>query len=237
MNSLIVFVKAPVPGKVKTRLQMPLSAPQAARVYEAFVRDTVDCARRSGGAAVSVAYEPHPKRPDLTWLEDSPPWFPQADGDLGARLIAAFDRAFRAGAEKVVVIGSDCPDLDPDILRQALARLDDAEVVLGPAEDGGYYLVGLRAPKPHLFMKMEWSNAFVFERTLERLRLRGESFAVLPERADVDTFGDLKSLSRRICGRESAALHTRAAIEDLILEDLFRMPVGEGVNPWTGDSK
>lgn len=237
MNSLIVFVKAPVPGKVKTRLQIPLSAAQVARVYEAFVRDTVSCARNVGEAAVSIAYEPHPKRPDLAWLEDAPAWFRQAEGDLGARLISAFDQAFRAGAKKVVVIGSDCPDLEPDILRQALARLDDTEVVLGPAEDGGYYLVGLRAPKPHLFTKMEWSNAFVFKRTLERMRLRGESFSLLPARADVDTFGDLKSLARRIYGGESAAMHTRAAIEDLIIEDLFRMPVGEGVNPWTGGSK
>lgn len=234
MNALIVFVKAPVPGKVKTRLQMPLSALQTARVYEAFVRDTVDCARRSGEAAVSIAYEPHPKRPDLTWLEDSPPWFPQADGDLGARLIAAFDRAFRAGASKVVVIGSDCPDLPPEILNQAFACLDEAQAVLGPAADGGYYLVALRAPIPHLFTKMEWSGAEVLSHTLERLRLRGDSFQLLPLRSDIDTFGDFKSLARRLYSGESIAPHSRAAIQDLIIEDLFKMPVGEGVDPWTG---
>lgn len=234
MNALIVFVKAPVPGKVKTRLQMPLSALQAARVYEAFVQDTVDCARRSGKAAVSVAYEPHPKRPDLTWLENSPPWFPQADGDLGARLIAAFDRAFRGGASKVVVIGSDCPDLDPDILRETFAHLDDVQAVLGPAEDGGYYLVGLRAPMLHLFTKMGWSGSEVLKHTLGRLRLRGESFRLLPIRSDVDTFGDLKALARRLFSGESIAPHSRAAIQDLIIEDLFKMPVGEGVDPWSG---
>lgn len=234
MNALIVFVKAPVPGKVKTRLQMPLSALQTARVYEAFVRDTVDCARRSGEAAVSIAYEPHPKRPDLTWLEDSPPWFPQADGDLGARLIAAFNRAFRAGASKVVVIGSDCPDLTSNILRKAFACLDDAQAVLGPAEDGGYYLVGLREPMPHLFTKMEWSGPEVLERTLDHVRLRDESFRLLPVRSDVDTFDDFKALARRLCSGESVAPHSFAAILDLIDEGLFKMPVGEGVDPWTG---
>ncbi len=237
MNALVVFVKAPIPGKVKTRLQTALSASQAARVYEAFVRDTVACARRTGEAAVSIAYEPHPKRPDLAWLEDSPPWFPQTNGDLGARLISAFERAFRAGASKVVVIGSDCPDLDPGILRQAFARLDDAEVVLGPAEDGGYYLIGLRAPMPHLFTKMEWSGPEVLKRTLDRLRLRGASFRLLPVRSDVDTYGDFKALARRLYRGESSAPHSRAAIQELLIEDLFQMPVGEGVNPWTGGSQ
>jgi rSAM/selenodomain-associated transferase 1 len=227
VNALIVFVKAPVPGRVKTRLRDPLSGPQAARLYEAFVRDAVAGARLCGEAAVSVAYEPHPKRPDLAWLEDAPPWFPQEDGDLGARLIAAFDRGFLAGAGKIVVIGSDCPDLDPAILRQAFARLDDAQAVLGPAEDGGYYLVGLRAPMPHLFTKMTWSDSGVLERTLERLSLRGDSFALLPPRADVDTFDDLKALASRLTAGSAAAPHSREALHQLILKDLLRPPAGD----------
>lgn len=234
MNALIVFVKAPVPGKVKTRLQIPLSEAQVARLYEAFVRDVVRGARRCGAATVSVAYETHPKRRDLTWLEDAPPWFPQADGDLGARLIAAFDRAFRAGAEKVVVIGSDCPDLDPGVLRRAFARLDDVQAVLGPAEDGGYYLIGLRAPMPHLFTKMDWSESTVLKRTLERLRLRGESFRLMPVQSDVDTFGDLKSLARRLAENKAAAPHSREAIYGLIVDDLLRMPVWGGPGPRLG---
>ncbi len=240
MNAIIVFVKAPVPGRVKTRLQVPLSEVQVARLYEAFVRDVVWGARLSGAADVTVAYEAHPKRPDLTWFEDlafpedAPRWFPQAKGDLGARLIAAFDRAFRAGAEKVVVIGSDCPDLDPGILRQAFARLDDVRAVLGPAEDGGYYLIGLRAPMPHLFTKMDWSESTVLKRTLERLRLRGETFRLMPMHSDVDTFGDLKSLARRLAENKAAAPHSREAIYGLIVDDLFRMPVWGGSGPRLG---
>ena len=237
MNRLVVFVKAPVPGKVKTRLQIPLSASQVVRIYEAFVQDTVENARLCGEAAVSIAYEPHPKRPDLTWLENAPAWFRQAEGDLGARLIDAFDRAFRAGASKVVIIGSDCPDLGPDILRQTFARLNDFQTVLGPAEDGGYYLVGLRAPMPHLFKKMEWSEHDVLKNTLDRLRLHGDKFWLMPVRFDVDTFGDLKALAHRLSGQESIAPHSRAAIHDLIVEDLFRMPVGDGLNPWRGRGK
>lgn len=235
MNALIIFVKAPVPGTVKTRLQVPLSGVQAAHMYQAFVRDAVTGARLCGEAAVSVAYEPHPKRPDLNWLEDAPHWFPQAEGDLGSRLIAAFARAFRGGADKVVIIGSDCPDLEPELLRQAFVKLDDAQAVLGPAEDGGYYLIGLRAPMPHLFTKMEWSGPEVLKRTIERLHLRGGSFHLLPMRSDVDTFGDLRSLARRLAVNPSSAPHSREAITLLIAEDLLRMPVGDGINPWTGE--
>lgn len=224
MNSLVIFVKAPVPGKVKTRLQLPLSASQAARVYEAFVRDSVSCARLCAETVLSIAYEPHPKHPDLSWLENAPEWFAQAKGDLGARLIAAFDQAFRAGADKVVVIGSDCPDLDPDILRQAFARLEDAQVVLGPAEDGGYYLIGLRAPMPHLFTNMEWSAPEVLMRTIERLSRRGEAFALLPVRADVDTFGDLQALARRLSAGSIAAPNSRETLHQMILEERLRPP-------------
>lgn len=234
MNSLIVFVKAPVPGKVKTRLQIPLSSSQVAKVYEAFVRDTLECARLCGEAAVSIAYEPHPRRPDLTWLVDAPAWFRQSEGDLGARLIAAFDGAFRAGSSKVVIIGSDCPELSPDLLSQAFARLDDAQAVLGPAEDGGYYLIGLRSPMPHLFERMEWSGPAVLKRTLDRLRQRGDNFRLLPIRSDVDTFGDLKALARRLAAGDAVAPNSREAIHQLILEDLLRMPLGDGISPWTG---
>lgn len=231
MNALIVFVKAPVPGRVKTRLQPPLSGAQAARLYEAFVGDAVASARLCGEAAVEVAYEPHPKRPDLSWLEEAPAWFPQTQGDLGARLIAAFERAFSAGAGKVVVIGSDCPDLEPDILRQAFERLDDAPAVIGPAEDGGYYLIGLSRAMPHLFTKMEWSVGGVLRDTVDRLRLRGDGFRLLPTRRDVDGFADLKSLFNRLQTGESTAPRSREAIRGLIIEDMLNMFVERGLRP------
>lgn len=229
MNSLIVFAKAPVPGKVKTRLSPPLSSDQAARLYTAFVGDVIAGARASGAAAVSVAYEPHRAYPDLRWIEDAPAWFPQTGKDLGARMNAAFAAAFDGGAAKAVIIGSDCPDLDPRILRRAFAHLDEAEVVLGTAEDGGYYLVGLRAPMPSLFSRMEWSTPDVLARTLARLTRKGARFALLPEHADVDTFGDLKALSRRLAAGDGRAPRSYEAIREIIVEDLFRIPV------WTGD--
>lgn len=215
MNALILFAKAPVPGRVKTRLQPALSGEQSSRLYEAFVRDSLASARLCEGVEVSVAYAPLPRRPDVSWLESPPSWFPQADGDLGERLTDAFARAFKAGAAKVVAIGSDCPDLEPAILRRAFEQLDEAEVVLGPALDGGYYLVGLRSAMPHLFTKMEWSTRDVLARTLNRLRLRGETYRLLEPRQDVDTVADLYSLHRRLCSGESSAPRTLAALRGL----------------------
>lgn len=107
-------------------------------------------------------------------------------------------------------------------------------MVLGPAVDGGYYLVGLREPMPHLFTMMEWSGPEVLNHTMERLRLCGDDFRLLPERADVDTFGDLKALAARLASGESAAPHTRGAIHELIVEDLLRIPGGDGLTLRTG---
>lgn len=222
MNSLIVFAKAPVPGKVKTRLCPPLTGEQAARLYTAFAEDVLAGAR-AASAAVSVAYEPHPLYPDLSWLQDAPSWFPQKKGDLGARMAAAFQTAFHAGSSKVVIIGSDCPDLDPDILQDAFLRLNGADAVLGPAEDGGYYLIGLNAPMPGLFTKMEWSIPNVLARTLERLMRRGMRCELLPERVDIDNFADLKALSRRLSAGDGRAAKTHDALRDPIIVELIRL--------------
>ena len=221
MNSLIVFTKAPVPGKVKTRLCPPLSGEQAAQLYRAFVGDVLTGAHASGAATVTLAYETHPDYPDPSWSADSSAWFPQAGGDLGARLIAAFNETFKTELSKTVIIGTDCPDLDPHTLSDAFARLGRADAVVGPANDGGYYLIGLRRPMPHLFIEMEWSGSKVLQSTLERLRLRGMHFERLPLRSDVDTFEDLKALEQRLSETEGRALLSREAIRGLRAQGLF----------------
>ncbi|MDE2489766.1 MAG: TIGR04282 family arsenosugar biosynthesis glycosyltransferase [Elusimicrobia bacterium] len=219
MNALIVFAKAPIPGRVKTRLTPPLSPGQAAELYAAFAADSVAAARACGAAAVSVAYAPEPPFPDLNWLDEAPNWRPQGPGDLGARLTAAFDAAFRGGARKVAIIGSDCPDLPSETLAEAFRRLDGPPAVLGPAVDGGYYLVGLREPRPDLFADMAWSDSGVLERTLARLRASRTPFALLERRADVDTFEDLKALASRLSEPSGRAPRAREALRRLFAAD------------------
>jgi rSAM/selenodomain-associated transferase 1 len=138
-----------------------------------------------------VAFTPADGRPLLeAWLPDGVGYEPQDDGDLGARMAAAIARAHGRGAGKVVVIGTDCPDLTADTVEEAFARLDTADVVLGPALDGGYYLVGVRRPTPEIFAGVPWSAADTLAVTLERARAAGLSVALLAPLRDVDTAAD-----------------------------------------------
>lgn len=214
MNTIVIFVKAPVPGKVKTRLCPPLSHEQAAVLYRAFVRDTLEAARKVARARLEIAYQPDASYPDLSWLEPDAdmPYFVQKGVDLGRKLVHAFEQAFRSGARKTVVLGSDTPHLNPLAIRQAFQLLDGRDLVLGPAADGGYYLVGLKRPVPALFAGVSWSTPRVLRQTLDRAQRRGLSYELLPECRDIDTFADLESLMRPAHGSRIAPRFTCRAL-------------------------
>jgi hypothetical protein len=126
-------------------------------------------------------------------------WFPgeaclpQSGADLGARMSAAFDEAFGSGARRVALVGSDVPRLSRDDIRLALGSLEDHDLVLGPAQDGGYYLVALDARRPALFDGIAWGTASVLAATLEKAAALGLTVRVLEERRDVDTVEDLRA--------------------------------------------
>jgi uncharacterized protein len=143
-------------------------------------------------ARTRVLYTPAWSLPAVTdWLGTEVDYRPQADGDLGRRMERAFATCFDEGFARVVVIGSDLPDLSADLLTEALALLDSHPVVLGPARDGGYWLLGLREPAPYLFEDVPWSTPEVLSVTLARLRERGLEPALLPTLADLDEAADL----------------------------------------------
>lgn len=220
MNRIIVFAKAPVPGRVKTRLCPPLTAEQAAAVYRALALDTLAQARLVRKAVVAIAYDPGTRGHDAGWLaSDDIPVFTQEGPGLGSRLTHAFDHAFRLGASRVLVIGTDCPDLPADCLEEAFAALEHHDAVLGPAHDGGYCLIGLRRPNPAVFLNVPWSTPAVYGRTLERLREEGLSFKELAIRSDVDSWEDLRAF-RKLCaaGKDARWTSTREAFQRL--EDL-----------------
>ncbi|MBI3298906.1 MAG: TIGR04282 family arsenosugar biosynthesis glycosyltransferase [Elusimicrobia bacterium] len=215
MKSVLVFAKAPVPGAVKTRLTPPFSAEQAAGLYRAMAADCLGAAEAVPGARVRVAYQPAPTWPDPSWLKiPAPDWFPQAGADLGRRLAAATEKAFVDGAERVVVIGTDSPQLAPATIEEAFARLAAAPLVLGPAADGGYYLIGLREPAPSLFDDVPWSTAGVLKATQQRAAELHWPVHLLDELEDVD---DAPSLARMLAAVKGAplALRTQTAIADL----------------------
>lgn len=191
---MLVFVRAPERGRVKTRLAAAIGDDAALRVYrrlaEHALRETAALADE--GVQVRVHHTPADAGPVVrAWLGEGPAYLPQAAGDLGARMEDAFARAFAGGAERVVIVGSDLPELSADLLRRAFDALDAHPAVLGPARDGGYYLMGLTRPVPGLFDGIAWSTPQVLAATLERFRAAGIVPAMLETLADVDEAEDL----------------------------------------------
>lgn len=215
MKTTVVFVKAPAPGRVKTRLCPPFTPEQAAALYRAFAADSLSAAESVVGAGAVVAYEPHEDWPDPSWLRTPPPeWFPQEGADLGARLAAATGKAFVDGADRVVVIGSDAPHIPPQLIEEAFGRLATAPLVLGPARDGGYYLVGLREPAPSLFDDIPWSGPDVLKATLARAAELHWTAHLLDALEDVDDAGSLARLLAAVRGT-ALAPRTQTALAQL----------------------
>lgn len=195
--TVALMLKAPVPGRVKTRLAADIGEEEACLAYRRLVEHQI------GQIPVGWRIEVHVDPPDAgavmqAWLGSRPVYVPQPEGDLGVRLTAALNQGATAGTGPVgrfplIFLGGDCPYLDEAALAEAAKSLESHEVVLGPAVDGGYVLIGMNKPHPELFQGIEWSTERVLGQTLERARRAGLSVALLPEREDVD---DLASWNR-----------------------------------------
>lgn len=219
MNRIIVFVKAPLPGLVKTRLCPPLSEIEAARLYRAFARDTLGLAEGVRDATVEVAYAPGEGFENVDWIRARPAVrsFSQQGRDLGERLVHAFGNAFSNGAQKTVVIGSDTPHISSETISTAFSLLDINDAVIGPAQDGGYYLIGLKRARAELFQGISWSTDKVFQETVERARELDVRLARLSTLADIDTFADLTALARRLKDSPvTACPATRLALKQIV---------------------
>jgi hypothetical protein len=209
LPSLLLFARAPVEGKVKTRLVPPLTGPGALRLYHAFLEDAARVYRAPGLWNAVLEAAPDPEDADLARLFASP-WRREAQsgGDLGARLAHAFQRAFTGGASCAVAVGSDHPALPRRSIEEAFAHLSRGRTAsLIPAEDGGYCAIGLSwdAPVGEIFRDIPWSTASAFDATRVRLRQAGISIEVLEAGYDVDRPEDLVRLRRDLSSRDSAA--------------------------------
>ena len=195
-TSIAMLAKAPVAGRVKTRLVPALTPEAAARV----ARGCLEISIRRFVPAVPAPFTLFVEgTSDAELLELAAsvrvPIVPQAGADLGARLRAAFAALRAGGADATIAVGSDSPTLDPARIREAVVALESHQAVLGPAEDGGYYLIGVRGDAPGMFEGIPWSTSDVARRTLERAADLGMSVRCLPAWYDVD---DLPSLERAI---------------------------------------
>jgi len=209
--ALAIMAKAPAVGRTKTRLCPPLTPARAAALYEALLRDTIALAAGLEGVQLAIALTP----PEATaWFERwSPPGtllLPVNGADIGECLDRVLGALLAAGHRGALALNSDGPTLPLAHLRQALAQLDQADVVLGPGEDGGYYLIGMRVPHPRLFYEIDWSTDRVLAQTLARAERLGLRVALLRPWYDVDTASDLDRLRAELKTLPAAALpHTR----------------------------
>jgi hypothetical protein len=186
----MIFLKNPVSGSVKTRLAASIGDARALEIYNKLVEHTVGASLRVD-ADIQLWYSSFVDQKDRFDGKRLTKRLQQGE-DLGARMWVAFQEGFREGYAKVAVIGSDCPDISPGILESAFSRLDKNEVVLGPAEDGGYYLIGMSSRFPFLFQEMTWSTPDVLPETIRRLEERSISYGLLSELNDIDTVEDLE---------------------------------------------
>lgn len=186
---LIIFVKAPRAGMVKTRLASAIGAEAACAAYRKLAGELFQ--RLHALCSVELRFSPDDAANEISqWRRQDWQLQPQGEGDLGMRMARAFDDAFANGARYVVVIGSDCPGIMPTDIESAWIGLRGKDVVIGPARDGGYWLIGLRLAQPALFQGIEWSSDKVLEQTLGRARERDLKVEMLRELSDVDTERD-----------------------------------------------
>lgn len=187
-HEVVIYSRPPVAGVTKTRLAVSIGIEAAARVADVLLEHTLTAARVSG-AEVRLALS---AAPDLAWAAGlGVTWELQPTGGLGERMAGTFAARFRAGARRVVLIGSDCAGLDSGHLEHAFAALAEVPCVLGPAADGGYWLVGQRAPGYDLFSGVTFSVPDTLEQTRRRLRSQGVDWQELVELHDIDTAADL----------------------------------------------
>ena len=220
-QALLVIAKCPAPGQTKTRLSPPLLPEQASELYECFLRDTLDIARAVPGVSRLVHYAPDGAAGYFQQLAPDFGLRPQVGDDLGQRLDQVLTRCLEDGFERAVIMDSDSPTLPPAYIERAFAGLDAADVVLGPCEDGGYYLIGLKRPQPRLLREVQMSTDHVLRDTLDLAQQAGLRAALLPGWFDVDTAQELERLRADLAAHANAgAPSTRA-----YLARLARLPV------------
>ncbi len=213
MNALLVVAKRPAAGQTKTRLTPPLSPQQAAQLYESFLCDTLDLMLSVKQAHRIVAYLPEGEESYFRGLAPGFDLTPQHGGDLGQRLDNALTACLSGGFEHAVIMDSDSPTLPAEYLARAFSSLDSADVVLGPCDDGGYYLIGLNRPAPRLLRGVRMSTPTVTRDTIALAHEQGLSVARLPAWYDVDTVSELERLRAELESLpDHRAPHTRRAL-------------------------
>ncbi|MEQ9620104.1 MAG: TIGR04282 family arsenosugar biosynthesis glycosyltransferase [Deltaproteobacteria bacterium] len=192
-NTLIVFAKYPEPGKVKTRLAEDLGAERAAAIYSYMAETVINNVCNTANYWTEIFFDPPEKDKEIrSWLGNTPDsYLPQQGHTLGEKISNAFRTVFSGVSDRAVIIGTDCVDVSADTVAYAFECLRHHDLVVGPADDGGYYLLGLKSYEPEIFRNIDWSTDQVLKQTIERIKERGLSFFMLETLMDIDTVFDL----------------------------------------------
>ncbi len=199
--ALVIFAKAPIPGQVKTRLCPPLTPDEAATLHGSFVLDTLERTKAAAAkfklpidrymacapSSTHVFFKIMEERQGVRLID-------QVGEDIGARMHQTFATLFTKGYRQVIMVGTDVPSLPLSQYKQTCTLLASHDLVLGPALDGGYYLIGLKQPTPSLFADIPWSTEHVLARTKEQAETLGLTLATIDPWRDVDTAEDLRAL-------------------------------------------
>jgi|AntRauTorcE11898_2_1112593.scaffolds.fasta_scaffold12802_3 rSAM/selenodomain-associated transferase 1 len=193
-NALIIFVKNPQPGKVKTRLAKTVGDERALEVYNELMEITAREVSKVSNADCFVFYSNFLPEDDNIWKDEYVIKEIQEGEGLGERMNNAFSHLFEQGYKRVAIIGSDLPELTQELIEQAFSELEEVDVVLGPAKDGGYYLLAMKKLFPQLFEDKSWSTDAVFDDTIDDLISMNKIWHELPILNDIDTEEDLKMM-------------------------------------------
>jgi uncharacterized protein len=189
-RTVLIFMKCPEPGRVKTRLASTLGPERAAALYRQWIGLVLDQLQPLRSTTRLIGYFAGGPCEDFhDWHALADEWWPQPTGDLGERLVAGFESGFELG-RPVLAVGTDCVEMEAHLLLQAFEELSHQDVVFGPTPDGGYYLIGLSMARPALFRSIRWSSPFTLSDHQRCCREHGWSVSLLPMRHDIDTEND-----------------------------------------------
>ncbi|MBC7511452.1 MAG: TIGR04282 family arsenosugar biosynthesis glycosyltransferase [Ferruginibacter sp.] len=195
-NALIIFIKNPVKGKVKTRLAATIGDDMALAIYQKLIKHTLDIVKDvaadkfiffSNTIDETIGHKNTPVHKAI-----------QFGNDLGEKMKNAFERLFKSEYKCIIIIGTDCPGITSNILLEAFSKLNNNDVVIGPAMDGGYYLIGMKEMYGKLFEDISWSTSTVLHSTIERCKINNWAYALLTALSDVDEEKDLVHLENLI---------------------------------------
>lgn len=214
-TALLLFLRVPEKGQVKTRLSKRLDKGFVLELYKAFVLDLL--AAVSHVSPLFLFFWPPDKQKELTrWLGKTYRYQPQQGGDIGVKMGHAFETVFCKGFDKAILVGTDIPEIDRPLIDRAVERLNQNDAVLGPSPDGGYYLIGLKRKvfSPSFFNGIPWSGPDVLDQTLILLENRSIQYHLLEELNDIDTMADFNGLCRGLSNNAHIGVHTRKVLEN-----------------------